>query len=150
MESLVNRWEFSIGVLRETAHVAPREIETAIPGDTIETDFGQVHKIAICLEPHHCHGRVPVAGALTVKSELAATLALDPTLDGVDLSRMLLVDTETTGLNRGAGTLAFLVGIAFFEDQSLQVEQLLLSRINQEPAMLRYLAERIARARLCS
>jgi tetratricopeptide (TPR) repeat protein len=73
-------------------------------------------------------------------------LALDPALEGVDFSRALYIDTETTGLSGGSGTLPFLIGMARFEGRELVVEQLLLERPGHEAAMLLRLAEEITRS----
>ncbi len=115
-----------------------------LPGLSRETAHGPVHIVERWCEPHHAHGRVPIARALEARAQNLAKLALDPALDGLEVRRMLLVDTETTGLAGGTGTIPFLVGLAYFEDESLHVEQLLLPRLGEEAPMLRLLAERIA------
>lgn len=114
------------------------------PGEVRETKHGVVHVLERWLEPHHCHGRVPVREALEVRGDVVARLALDPGLEGFDPRRMVLLDTETTGLAGGAGTLPFLIGMAWFEDESLRVQQLFLPRPGMEGPMLRVLADRIA------
>ena len=58
----------------------------------------------------------------------------------------LYLDTETTGLAGGAGTYAFLIGLAFFEGDHLVVEQLLMRSHQEEKAMLAYLLERVGAA----
>jgi uncharacterized protein len=98
------------------------------------------------LEPDYCHGRVPIARARTQSAALFAKLALDPALADVDLSRALFLDTETTGLSGGTGTLAFLIGLARFVDDSLLIEQLLLPEPGDERAMLEVLRARVAEA----
>ncbi|MBX3251543.1 MAG: ribonuclease H-like domain-containing protein, partial [Myxococcales bacterium] len=118
----------------------------SLPGRREETPHGPLHRVSTWLEPHHCHGRVPVASALSVEARLVADLAIDRAFEGRDLRRVLFLDTETTGLSTASGTVAFLVGAATFEDESLHVEQLLLTRYHEEPAMLRHLADRIAAA----
>jgi uncharacterized protein len=56
-------------------------------------------------------------------------------------------DLETTGLSGGAGTQAFLVGCAWFEDDgSLTTRQYLLARYSDERAMLAAVAEDLGRA----
>jgi uncharacterized protein YprB with RNaseH-like and TPR domain len=50
--------------------------------------------------------------------------------------RQLYVDTETTGLSGGSGTLAFLIGQASVEPDALVVSQYLLTRFAGEAAML--------------
>lgn len=115
-------------------------------GELQDTPHGELHVVERWLEPDACHGRVPVAGALSVDSSLMAKLALDTELDGVDLSRMLILDTETTGLAGGTGTVPFLIGLSFFDEGVLRVEQLFLRNLGQEVPMLQRLAERIRTA----
>jgi uncharacterized protein YprB with RNaseH-like and TPR domain len=55
--------------------------------------------------------------------------------------QVLLVDTETTGLAGGTGTLAFLVGVAWWEGSELVVRQLFLPGPGREAALLAALAE---------
>ena len=138
--------------LLRTAEPAPGAVmvvsagDLSLPGALVETEHGPVHLVQQHLEPHHCHGRVPVVSGLEASATLTARLALDPALAGVDLQRMLFIDTETTGLSTAAGTLAFLVGVARFDDESLYVEQMLLRGHHDEPAMLRHLADHLRQA----
>ncbi len=50
--------------------------------------------------------------------------------------RVVFFDIETTGLSGGAGTLAFLVGCAWFEEEGLRVRQFFLCAPSGERAML--------------
>jgi hypothetical protein len=118
----------------------------SLPGALTETEHGPLHVVERYLEPGHCHGREPVRGALSIDSGALAKLALDPALEGLDPRRMLLFDTETTGLSGGTGTIPFLVGMAWFEDESLRIEQLFLRRPGEEAPMLHRLAERVRAA----
>lgn len=127
------------------AEAMPR-VDEPLPGELTVTAHGEVQMVDTWLEPHHCHGEVPVRSALDVKRETVAQLALDPGLAAVDYRRILLIDTETTGLAGGAGTIPFLIGMAWFEDDSLRVQQLLLRRLGEEAPMLRVLADRIREA----
>ncbi len=120
----------------------------ALPGEVRDTPHGPLHVIAHYLEPRHHHGATAIAGALCVDAGTIARLALDPALSLVDPRRMLLLDTETTGLAGGTGTLPFLVGLGWFEDESLRIEQLFLRRPGEERPILRSLAERLAECSL--
>jgi uncharacterized protein YprB with RNaseH-like and TPR domain len=85
-------------------------------------------------------------GALLDSSpQVAADLAPDPLLAGVAFRDLLFLDTETTGLSAGAGTIAFLVGIGFFDESQFTVRQYFLRSPEDEPAMLADLAEQFAR-----
>ncbi len=131
---------------RRPASTARASAEVRLPGELRETPHGPVHLVERWLEPHHAHGRTPIRDALAVDAAHVAKLALDPALESVDFRRMLLFDTETTGLSGGAGTIPFLIGLAWFEDESLHLLQLLLRRPGEEGPMLRLLAERMAAA----
>ena len=61
---------------------------------------------------------------------------------GFDISRALFIDTETTGLSGGAGTVAFLVGIGFVRGGYFTVEQYLMPDYAGEAALLSRLAEK--------
>jgi uncharacterized protein YprB with RNaseH-like and TPR domain len=117
-----------------------------LPGESTETPDGPLRTVRRDFAPDHRHGAVPVAGALSARAADLAVLALDPSLREVDFQRALYIDTETTGLAGGAGTLPFLIGMAWFECEALCVEQLLLERPGLEAPMLERLAERIRAA----
>ncbi|MCU0697150.1 MAG: ribonuclease H-like domain-containing protein [Myxococcaceae bacterium] len=72
-----------------------------------------------------------------------AVLGLDESLAALDVSRLVFLDTETTGLSGGAGTLPFLVGLAFVDGGELVVEQLHLSGPGAERPVLARLSERV-------
>lgn len=129
--------------------VAPADpSETTLPFVREETPNGPIYRRHSILPPSHHVGRIPVDSAYQSRPELLALLALDPSLSGVNLSGALFLDTETTGLG-GAGAIAFLLGLAWFDDeQRLHVEQLLLRSPGDEPPMLDVLTERLARTEL--
>ncbi|HMN11062.1 MAG TPA: ribonuclease H-like domain-containing protein [Bellilinea sp.] len=54
-------------------------------------------------------------------------------------NKLLFLDTETSGLSGGTGTLAFLVGLSWWDNNKLSTQQLFLENPAQEPAMLLYL-----------
>ena len=53
---------------------------------------------------------------------------------------LLCLDTETTGLGSAAGTVAFLIGIGWWQDDRMRLVQLLLPDLSEEPALLDALA----------
>ena len=80
---------------------------------------------------------------------LNASASDAPLVCGTDAARppFVFFDLETTGLSGGAGTQAFLVGCAWFEDDgSLTTRQYLLARYSDERAMLAAVAEDLGRA----
>jgi uncharacterized protein len=117
-----------------------------LPVESRETPHGTVHVSEQLFAEDAHHGLAPLAEALDVEPSLVAALALQPGLAAVDFQHMLFLDTETTGLAGGTGTVPFLVGLAWFEGRSLRVHQLFLRRYGEEAPLLRVLAERMARA----
>lgn len=123
---------------------------TTLPFVKEETPHGELFRRCERLAPSHHVGRMPVDAARAAETNMLALLALDPKLANCSLDRVLFLDTETTGLSGGAGVLAFLVGLAYFDETSgqLVLEQLLLQSPAQERAQLAIVAERIAKASL--
>lgn len=81
--------------------------------------------------------------------KLSRNLARNPA--EISLQRLAFLDTETTGLAGGAGTLAFMVGVGLFETGAGQAQpdryrliQFFLRNPSEERAMLSALAELLA------
>lgn len=110
------------------------------------TPTGSVEAARADYAPTHLVGAVPLGPAASAVPELLALLALDPSLSGLDPRRALFLDTETTGLSKGAGTVAFLVGLARWSGPSLELEQLLLADLGSEAAMLEHVKRRLDEA----
>lgn len=87
------------------------------------------------------HGGKPLAELLGLNMKGAALLAGDRRLADYDVRDALFLDTETTGLSGGAGTLAFLIGLGFLQKDTFVVNQLFLRDFSEEKAALRYLAD---------
>jgi uncharacterized protein YprB with RNaseH-like and TPR domain len=64
-----------------------------------------------------------------------------------DSSRILFLDTETTGLSGGTGTYVFLVGVGSWGPEGFQVEQYFMRDYHEEKAMLVAVEERFSQAR---
>jgi uncharacterized protein len=64
--------------------------------------------------------------------------------DAGDPCKWLFLDTETTGLAGGTGTYPFLVGLAWWENGLLTLEQLFMRDHCEEPSLLASLSERLA------
>lgn len=71
-----------------------------------------------------------------------------PGLDATLQAGALFLDTETSGLAGGTGTVAWMVGTARFEAGGLRLRQWLITGFGGEPALLRAVAEAMAAAPL--
>jgi uncharacterized protein YprB with RNaseH-like and TPR domain len=108
-------------------------------GRATRTDFGECLVIDRRYESDRWHGDVrigdcelPGAGGLRV---------LDPHLTDPPESRALFIDLDTTGISGGAGTVAFLVGVGYFDLGAFQVRQFLLTSYAAERALLAAVSE---------
>lgn len=74
---------------------------------------------------------------------LDEVLACDPLFSGNqwDIHRLLFLDTETTGLSGGAGTLAFEIGIGYIEGSEMVIHQYVMRSYAEEAAMLSDIAQ---------
>ncbi len=68
--------------------------------------------------------------------------------ESLPLESLLFLDTETTGLSGGAGTIAFLTGMGWFEGENFVVEQDLMRDYPEESAMLNRVLELVDKASL--
>src|SRR5688572_8694012 len=127
----------------------PRVDVPELPFCVEDTPEGPLHVRTLRLGGAHRVGRMPACAARRADSELLALLALDPMLASCNIGNALYLDTETTGLGPGAGTVAFLVGLAFFvpdannAGSSLVVEQLLVRQLGEEAPVLARVAMRL-------
>ena len=60
-----------------------------------------------------------------------------------DIRKCLFLDTETTGLSGGAGTVPFLVGVGYVEGDALVIEQMMLREYADEPELIDRLSARM-------
>ncbi|MEO8875791.1 MAG: ribonuclease H-like domain-containing protein [Polyangiaceae bacterium] len=152
LDELRNRMR---AILERTA-ITPRKLEPVdtpeLPFVTHDTPKGPLHLRAYRLAASHRMGRVSLLPARHASPELLALLALDPQIASCDPMRALYIDTETTGLAGGAGTVAFLIGLAFWDgepgsiNRGLMVEQILVRALGEEAPMLEHVAQRIREA----
>jgi hypothetical protein len=90
------------------------------------------------------HKRFPLEGELG--SIALNSLRNAPCLPGEtnNAHRNVYIDTETTGLSGGSGTLAFLVGIAVVEADAIELTQFLMTGFSAEAASLSAFADCLA------
>ncbi len=126
----------------------PASLGVALPSlRTLATELGPVSVIPTFHAPDHRHGAhllAPRSTPSTAGDVDLARLLGDPRLAGFDPRRAIYLDIETTGLEHGAGNVAFLIALGWFEADSFQLQQLLLQEPCEEAAMLGQLWEWVA------
>jgi uncharacterized protein YprB with RNaseH-like and TPR domain len=141
-------------IVARGAPPAPRAVPSSgeLPFFHQETPTGPLYLRRERAVPAARVGRVPLVGARDADPALLALLALDPRLASCDPRRALYLDTETTGLAGGTGTVPFLLGLAWFDATAeggagvFVLEQALLRRLGEEAPILDLLTERMREA----
>jgi uncharacterized protein YprB with RNaseH-like and TPR domain len=147
LADLRSRIETVLARTSQVSRLAPPPVDTVdLPFVTESTALGPLHTRSQRLSPAHRTGRASLAPARDASAEVLALLALDPVLAACDPRGALYLDTETTGLAGGAGTVAFLVGLAWWDGGSLVLEQVLVRALGEEAPMLERVRERLAAA----
>lgn len=116
-------------------------IDELVPGHLHTTSRGQCFVAEETYPPDHAHGDLSLSSFLDLDSELLAEVGREDALAEIALRRSCFIDTETTGLSGGTGTMAFVVGLGFFDDEGFQVQQYFLRDPGDEPAMIEALEE---------
>lgn len=141
---------------RDAAPGSPPPLEHLLPGGRLMgSGEGACFVVDHVYPLHYRHGEDTLADLLAVQPAAAVPYRLDERIAGNDFRDYLFLDTETTGL-AGAGTLAFMVGVAFFEPHTtivdgqteesdvLVVRQYFLRDQDDEPEMLGQLDDILA------
>ncbi|MGH2447153.1 MAG: ribonuclease H-like domain-containing protein [Chloroflexota bacterium] len=86
--------------------------------------------------PNEFHGERALASFAQFSGEPLAPVVRDPEIAYLDPHTSVFLDTETTGLNLGAGTCVFLIGLAWLDGSRLVARQYFLDTPRDEPAVL--------------
>ena len=82
------------------------------------------------------HGRFSIRDLAPLDMNRLAVLGNVPALRGLNYRQALFLDTETTGLAGGTGTVAFLIGLGWFEGDGFVTRQLFARDYAEERATL--------------
>ncbi|MFO0748669.1 MAG: ribonuclease H-like domain-containing protein [Myxococcota bacterium] len=123
--------------------VAPTLGEALPGGSALATEHGPTWAVDTEFALTDRHGDEPLGRAFATPYDHLELLTADPRLAGFDPRDALYLDIEATGLEHGAGTLAFMVGLGSFDGRCVRVRQLILREPDEEKAMLRLLWEAI-------
>ena len=116
-------------------------LEKIVRGEEMENKYGRFFLVSDIMPGNCRHGKRNICEALNLDMHAAALLAGDYTLSEYRCEEGLFLDTETTGLSGGTGTMAFLIGLGWFEDGAFHIRQIFARDFSEERAALSYLAE---------
>ncbi len=112
-----------------------------VPGEETENDHGRFFLASEVVRGSSRHGHRNIRETFGLDMKAAALLANEPSIAYLNSSDALFLDTETTGLAGGTGTMAFLIGLGWFEDGQFHIRQILARDFGEEKAALAYLSE---------
>jgi uncharacterized protein YprB with RNaseH-like and TPR domain len=121
---------------RYEATIDLERVADVLGGRILANDFGRALVVDRRYESERFHGQRRVGECAFADGDTLRLL--DPGLpEAVGArERTLFVDLETTGLSGGAGTVAFLVGVGWFDMGAFQVRQFVLTSYASERALL--------------
>ncbi|NSW89395.1 MAG: ribonuclease H-like domain-containing protein [Firmicutes bacterium] len=111
------------------------DIENIAEGDIYQDEDGRCFIIENRYPLSYLYGGCCLGDVLNINSRSLRRLCPDIG-DAETLRNFLFLDVETTGLSGGVGTVAFLVGTGFFENDSFVVRQHFMRDYDEEIAML--------------
>ena len=118
-----------------TGKVQP--LEDLVPGRNLKTIYGEVFSLNHAYPEHRQHGHLPLK-PLTDYHWLAQWAKAPAT---PALQSLVFLDTETTGLSGGTGTMPFMIGAGRFIQNQFVVEQFFVRNPAEETAQLAALSE---------
>jgi len=118
-----------------------RPLEECVSGDEITTSAGCFFCVDTAWGVSHYHGCRCIGDLSPLDMTSVSRLANDGALAGLDYTRGVFLDTETTGLSGGTGTVAFLIGMGWFEGSRFVMKQLFMRDYSEERAALMFLRE---------
>ena len=120
---------------------AESNLAEIIEGVEIENEHGRFFLVSDIVSGSNRHGHRNIRDAFGFDMTAAAMLANNSCISEYCSSDALFLDTETTGLAGGTGTMAFLIGLGWFDQGHFHVRQILARDFGEERAALFYLAQ---------
>lgn len=119
-----------------------RSIDSVVAGTYLPTPRGEVFVAEQKYPSDYIYGSSPLFSSFPLS--LVSQWASDSQVSNLPLPKFAFLDTETSGLSGGTGTLVFLVGVARFVDGAFVVRQYFMRDPAEEPALLEGLADFLA------
>lgn len=117
-----------------------------IPGEEFRTPAGACFVAYKEFPISYFHGATPLSSVFEIHPEIYTWASRDPQFATVDLERIVFMDTETTGLAGGTGTVPFLVGMGWFEGNTFQIRQFFMRDYHEERVLLSGIRDRLSHA----
>lgn len=119
---------------KTTAEKKYPAISEVVQGSWINTPFGDIFRA------EYRHALAEPYGNLDLRQihspDWHLLKEISQISDTISPTELLFLDTETTGLSGGTGTIAFLIGVGFLEAHYFTVHQYFITQLSHEEGML--------------
>lgn len=119
-------------------HAAP--IEHVMAGQVVRNEHGAYFSFEARYPLNAPYGKHPLSRLLETSMHSLARVTNDERWLELQWDEVLFIDTETTGLQIAAGTVAFLIGVGFVDGNDFVVRQVFMRDFHEEMALLQDLA----------
>jgi len=137
MESLFEKLKaLGVNLGQENLHIKTSSkfpIDNVIKGEWLHHQFGDLYEVNNLYDYKYQHGK------FGIRREVIFTKLFDISRiesKPLSLKDILFIDTETTGLSGGTGTMAFLVGLGYFTENGFTTEQYFLDDPSDEMGLM--------------
>lgn len=134
-----SQWKTQAEELRTQRESGEFEVDRIIPGEVIGDSEDGFYLVRQEFELDTPQGHMTLGDALAAEACHIAFSAADDELVEFNPETAVFVDTETTGLAGGTGTVTFLVGAGYFQEGRFILDQCFMRDFHEEEAMLNYL-----------
>lgn len=118
-----------------------------IPGQVIATPYGDAFVRVQVFPQDHYHGLVRLGQISEISPYFLQLAGKDENLLQLNFQESLFLDSETTGLSGGSGTLIFLLGMGYFSKGDFVLKQFFLREMDEELALLYLVQSELSRFR---
>jgi len=109
-------------------------LEELVGGCWINSSFGDIFRAEYSWSLNKLYGNCNLSTIFSIDPRDFSTVFNTPSLSSWE--SLIFLDTETTGLSGGSGTVAFMIGLGFIKNGLFRVYQYFISRLSHEEGML--------------
>ena len=126
-------------VTNQSTVLRPQRVKNLPDGEEIVTPAGSFFRILKKYDISYLHGNQSILTIFEHSLSSVRFILKQVEEFPLRLEELLFLDTETTGLSGGVGTIAFLIGAGYFRGNTFVIEQIFARDFREERAALTYL-----------
>jgi uncharacterized protein YprB with RNaseH-like and TPR domain len=140
-----SEWRKRVETMADQRAAGTFEIETAVKGEVVGEEEDGFFLVREDFPLDTAHGHLALGACLEAKAQHIALSARDEDLAEFNPATTYFIDTETTGLMGGTGTVMFLVGVGYFVEGAFRLDQCFMRDFDDEEPMLTFLSTLFSR-----